>query len=172
MHQPIIESSVFQAFQRKDHQAFQIVYHQFYPLIYLVIYGVLGHQQMVEDAFQDTWMKIYQKAHTVKDRVKFQAWAVFVAKNTALNYLKKRQDVQDDDVLNMTAHEEERSPFDTWHQQCTSLENEIIAYKIVYDMTFDDIALLKGMSLSQVYKVYQTGLNKIKEDYTDEASTR
>jgi DNA-directed RNA polymerase specialized sigma24 family protein len=55
--------------------------------------------------------------------------------------------------------------FATWHHSLTDAENLIIAYKIVYEYTFEEIASLTNIPLTSVYKKYQAALTKLKKEY-------
>jgi RNA polymerase sigma factor (sigma-70 family) len=161
-----LKPDTFIALKRGDHGAFHEVYSQFKSLLYVVILGIVKNEATTEDLLQDTFLKIYQKAHTVRNIHQFKAWAVMVAKHTALNELKRRREEDWQDHFDQTiATPEPKSLFQTWHAHLTDQENLIIAYKIVYDIGFEDIAKLMDLSLSRVYNLYQQALNKLKEMY-------
>jgi RNA polymerase sigma-70 factor (ECF subfamily) len=162
----ILDPQTFSAFQRGDHQAFQIVYEQFRSLLYVVILSIVKHEATTEDLLQDTFVKIYQKGHLVRDPSKFQAWVVMIAKRTALNELKRnKEETWQDAYDNTPSREDGKSLFQTWHHNLSDEENLIVAYKIVYDLGFEDIATLMDASLSHVYKVYQQALKQLKVIY-------
>jgi RNA polymerase sigma-70 factor, ECF subfamily len=158
--------AVFLALKRGDHGAFHEVYAQYRSLLFVVILSVVRHEPTAEDLLQDTFLKIYQKAHTVRSLTQFKAWAVMVAKRTALNYLKKRGEDEWQDHYDQTvAGGEEKHLFQTWHANLSDEENLIIAYKIVYDLGFADIAKIMDVSMTAVYKRYQEALRKLKAVY-------
>ena len=161
-----LDPRTFAAFKRGDHGAFQDIYQQYKSLLYIIILSYVRHEPTAEDLLQDTFIKIYQKGHTVKQPEAFQAWAVMIAKRTALNELKRRKEevMSDEAALHLVASEE-RSLFQTWHRGLTDEENLIIAYKIVYDLGFEEIATLQDASLSHVYKIYQLAMEKLKVIY-------
>lgn len=161
-----LDINTFHAFQRGDHQAFQIVYEQYRSLLYVVIWSIVKHEATAEDLLQDTFLKIYQKGHLVREPSKFQAWMVMIAKRTALNELKRNKEESWQEVYNQTASREDgKGLFQTWHHNLTDEENLIIAYKIVYELSFEDITKLMNASLSHIYKVYQQALKKLKVVY-------
>jgi len=156
----------FLAFKRGDHGAFKEVYTQYRSLLFVVILGIVKHEATAEDLLQDSFLKIYQKAHTLRQADQFKAWAIMIAKRTALNHLKKRQEEAWEDHYDISAPSgETRSIFQTWHAHLSDEENLIIAYKIVYDLGFEDIAKIMDCSLSRVYKLYQQALGKLKAMY-------
>lgn len=162
-----LNPATFLALKRGDHDAFHEVYRQFRSLLFVVIMSIVKHQTAAEDVLQDTFLKIYQKAHTVKNCDHFQSWAVMVAKRTALNHLKTlREEVWQDHYDQTMVANESRSLFQTWHANLTDEENLVIAYKIVYDLGFLEISKLMNLPMTTTYKMYQVALKKLKVVYT------
>jgi DNA-directed RNA polymerase specialized sigma24 family protein len=112
---------------------------------------------------------VFENHRSVKNVATLTSWILIISKRTALNYLKKRTDESWNERYDqVVATETKTSPIDTWHRQLTTLENTILAYKVVYALTLEDIASLENMSVSQVYTVYQDALEKIRKDYEHE----
>jgi RNA polymerase sigma factor (sigma-70 family) len=162
----IIEWHTFQALKRGNHEAFHEVYQQYRSLLYVIILSIVKHEPTAEDLLQDTFLKIYQKVSTLKDPNKFQAWASMIAKHTALNELKrKKEEVWQDHYDQTSSGEDGKSLFQTWHKHLSDQENLVIAYKIVYELGFEDISKLMDVSLSNVHHLYEQALDKLKVMY-------
>lgn len=78
--------------QTGDEKAFQILFQNSYKKLEKVCYSVLKHPEDVEDALQETYLKIYRnfsgkKGAPLKDPDKFLPWAERIAKNTSITYL-------------------------------------------------------------------------------------
>ncbi len=161
-----IDLKTFQAFQKGNHEAFHLVYERYRSLLYIVILSIVKDEPTAEDLLQDTFLKIYQKANTIKDYQKFQAWAVMIAKNLAINELKKKkEEAWQETYDNVAMREDGKGLFQTWHKHLTDQENLVIAYKIVYDLGFEDIQKLMDLSLSNTHHLYQQALEKLKIMY-------
>jgi RNA polymerase sigma-70 factor (ECF subfamily) len=161
-----IEWHTFQALKRGNHEAFHEVYQQFRSLLYVIILSIVKHEPTAEDLLQDTFLKIYQKVSTLKDPDKFQAWASMIAKHTALNELKRKKEEVWQEQYDQTSSEEDgKSLFQTWHKHLSDQENLVIAYKIVYELGFEDISKLMDVSLSNVHHLYAQALDKLKVMY-------
>jgi RNA polymerase sigma-70 factor (ECF subfamily) len=161
-----IEWHTFQALKRGNHEAFHEVYQQFRSLLYVIILSIVKHEPTAEDLLQDTFLKIYQKVSTLKDPDKFQAWASMIAKHTALNELKRKKEEVWQEQYDQTSSEEDgKSLFQTWHKHLSDQENLVIAYKIVYELGFEDISKLMDISLSNVHHLYEQALDKLKVMY-------
>ena len=73
-----------------DHGAFEELYSCSYQAVHIVILTMIrADEDTVADLIQDTYLKIYQRLDQLEDPEKFRAWAKQIAKNTALDYLKK-----------------------------------------------------------------------------------
>jgi|688.fasta_scaffold18754_2 RNA polymerase sigma factor (sigma-70 family) len=158
---------VIKALQKGDTQAFQTFYDGYKDLLYLIIVSIVKHEENAKDLLQETLLTIYQKRHTLRDPLKLKSWVTLIAKNHALNYLKKKRELEWEesyDLLAVTPLDESRL-FATWHHSLTDAENLIIAYKIVYEYTFEEIASLTNIPLTSVYKKYQAALTKLKKEY-------
>jgi len=161
-----IEWQTFQAFKRGNHEAFHEIYQQYRSLLYVIILSIVKHVPTAEDLLQDTFLKIYQKASTLKDPQKFQAWASMIAKHTALNELKRKKEEAWQEHYDQTSSGEDgKSLFQTWHNHLNDQENLVIAYRIVYELGFEDIAKLMDLSLSNVHHLYKQALDKLKVMY-------
>ena len=158
---------IIQALQKGDPHAFQTFYDAYRDLLYVIIFSIVKHEENTKDVLQETLMTIYQKRQTLRDPLKLKSWVTLIARNQALNFIKKKREQEWEDgyeVLAFTQLEESRM-FATWHQSLTDLQNVIIAYKIVYEYTFEEIAELLSMPLTTVYKHYQSALSRLKKEY-------
>ena len=161
-----IEWPTFQALKRGNHEAFHEIYQQYRSLLYVIILSIVKHEPTAEDLLQDTFIKIYQKVSTLKDPLKFQAWATMIAKHTALNELKRKKEEAWQEQYDQTSSGEDgKILFQTLHKHLSDQENLVIAYKIVYELGFEDIAKLMDVSLSNIHHLYQQALDKLKVMY-------
>jgi RNA polymerase sigma-70 factor (ECF subfamily) len=167
-----IDQSTINAFKKGHHGAFQIIYDQYKDLLFVIVIAIIKDEEITKDVLQDTWLKVYQQARTLKDANKLQAWLVLIARNTALNYLKKKKDESWQDYYDESrASQEESSLFQTWHANLNDEDNLIIAYKVVYDMPFQDIATWLHRPLSYIYKRYQGAIKTLKKEYEKQNKT-
>jgi RNA polymerase sigma-70 factor (ECF subfamily) len=158
---------IIKAFQKGDSIAFQTFYDVYKDLLFLIIISIIKHEENAKDVLQDTLLIIYQKRQTLNDPTKLKSWVALIAKNQALNFLKKKKESEWEERFDQMAITplEESHMFATWHHSLTDLENLLVAYKIVYDYTFEDIASLTDLPLTTVYKKYQAAMNKLKKEY-------
>jgi len=166
-----LPTSVIQDLKRGDDTAFAIVYAQYRALLYFIIVSIVKNEEDAKDILQDTFLKIYENIGTLRDDSAFHGWVSGIAKNLALNHLKadRHEAELSESLLDVIGKEDEHFHFlQDWNAGLTDSENAIIAYKIVYDYTFKEIAEFLNTPLSTVYMVYKTALTKLKKSYKKE----
>jgi RNA polymerase sigma factor (sigma-70 family) len=153
-----------------DEEAFNEIYNKYRQLLYLIILNITGDLETSKDLLQDTFIKIYQQASNLRKMGKFHSWAISIAKNTALNYQKKMKEMQltDQQASLIVDEENNRQLFDTWHSFLDDRLNLIIAYRIVYELTFNEISSLMDEPITTIYKSYRLALGKLRDHYRKE----
>jgi RNA polymerase sigma-70 factor (ECF subfamily) len=137
--------------------------------IYAVAYSVLRDFSLSDDAVQDTYLKIVDKAHTYTKGSNAKAWILTVARNIALDILKHRRfEVQTDRIAEIRVRFDE-SAFVTSLAIKEALDNlddeerQIVTLKIYSGFKHKDIADLLGITAESAKKKYQRALIKLKE---------
>src|SRR5690554_2917500 len=86
----LLEKSM-EKLKQGDTSSFDIIYDQTYKLVYYIIYQILKDKMVSEDIMQDVYIKVYQKISMYQENTSPKAWISKIAKNLALNELKRRQ---------------------------------------------------------------------------------
>lgn len=66
------------------------IYEKYHRLVMWIVYGILGDQNLAEEAFQTTFYSVAKNVHKFDDS-KIKSYVSVTAHNTALKYLKKHQ---------------------------------------------------------------------------------
>jgi RNA polymerase sigma-70 factor (ECF subfamily) len=80
-----VEPAVLAAFQRRDPEAVRAMYREYGRLVYAVAYRVLGRQDLVEDAVQQTFVRAWQAADRIDVDRDPAAWLATIARRTAID---------------------------------------------------------------------------------------
>jgi RNA polymerase sigma factor (sigma-70 family) len=163
--------SVIAGLKNGDATSFSIVYANYRALLFFIIVSIVKDEEDAKDILQDTFVKILENVSTLRDNGKFHGWVSGIAKNMALNHLKAKHQTLElsDPLLDVIGREDEHFHFlQDWNAGLSDTENTIIAYKIVYDFTFQEIARQLHTPLSSVYKIYREALGKLKKSYPKE----
>lgn len=98
--------------QKKDESALSRLYDKYSGAIYGVIIRMCKDEAQAQELLQDTFMTIWAKSHQFNpDKGRFYTWAYRIAKNKTLNYLRKDQElIQNEDLSVFKNRKEEVRP--------------------------------------------------------------
>jgi RNA polymerase sigma-70 factor, ECF subfamily len=74
----------------KDQKFFEILTQRHLGALYNFVFKYIHTIAETEDVTQETFLKIWKNIHKFDNRFKFKTWAYTIAKNTALDALKKK----------------------------------------------------------------------------------
>lgn len=74
----------------KDHKAFALLMQRHRNRVYRTLVCILRNEEDALDVLQDTFIKVYQSIHQLKNPQFFSSWVQRIAVRLAINHLKKR----------------------------------------------------------------------------------
>lgn len=155
------------SFINGDESSFDLIYHETKKGVYLSIYSIVKEKNTIEDLMQDTYMKAINALNFYTIGTNFKAWISRIARNNALNYIKrkKREEIIDSDERpDVYGSVSENYFLDFATRNLNDVEKDIIIYKIILDLKFREIAETMDLPLGTVYWNYRNAINKIKEE--------
>jgi len=79
-------------FQEGDEEAFADLYERYHPRIFTFCLRMMSNNEtLAGDAFQETFIKIYQRAEQFRMGTNVIGWMLMVARNTCLNMLRAQK---------------------------------------------------------------------------------
>ena len=123
---------------------------------------------------QDTYMKAIKSLDYYTLSTNFKAWISRIARNNALNYVKRRnreEIIDSDERPDVFGTTSENYFLDFATRSLTEIEKDIVIYKIVLDLKFREIAEVMELPLGTVYWNYKNAINKMKEEIRNEVYT-
>jgi RNA polymerase sigma-70 factor (ECF subfamily) len=72
-------------------EAFEELIRRHSRLVYRALSAILGNQDQAQDAMQDVMLSAYEHIAGFQSRSKFSTWLVSIARNKAIEYLRKRK---------------------------------------------------------------------------------
>jgi RNA polymerase sigma-70 factor (ECF subfamily) len=77
-------------------------------LVYLT-----GRRELAEDLFQETWIRVLERGHQFNDKYAFSTWLFSVARNLAIDHLRRKQPASLDGLMNGKDNDNnDAAPFD------------------------------------------------------------
>lgn len=156
-----------------DKTALREIYEEYIGYIYSVIYQVVLNKEDAEDVTSEFFIKLWRLADTYQSRDGHKAWIATIARNMAIDLLRKKkrevlvEDFVDSVSENASAEDVEgdvlsdmslRAALDTLKPN----EREIVNMKIMGELTFQEIADLLRQPLGTVTWRYQNALKKLR----------
>ncbi|PLX33021.1 MAG: hypothetical protein C0600_01190 [Ignavibacteria bacterium] len=84
------DGELLSAFQRGNERAYAELYRRRHLEIYrFILHFLHGDEDMAADMFQETFIKVYNNAHTLRDSNTVRSWMYTIARNSCLNVLKR-----------------------------------------------------------------------------------
>lgn len=85
-------------FQKGEERGFVALYVRRQAEVYTFCLRLAaGDRDLASDVFQDTWIKVYRKAHTFREGTNVLGWMYTIARTTFLNHRRQRTNVSLDD---------------------------------------------------------------------------
>ena len=150
--------------------AVSVIYKYMQRQIFATAYSLLCDFSLAEDATQDTFVKIIERASFYKVGTSAKAWMLTVARNVALDMLRHRKFEMPDENIDVDVSER----FDE-HSVVLSLEvkaaldsldeddRQIVTLKAYSGLRHSEIAQIMGITTEAAKKKYQRAIAKMKE---------
>jgi RNA polymerase sigma-70 factor (ECF subfamily) len=136
--------------------------------LYRFLVRLVRDPATAEDLFQQTWVRIIEKIGSYDSRRNFEAWLFAIARNLAIDHLRRMRevslDVADDsgqapvdrlisdrrDVLGQLLEFERGALLASTIQELPAIHREILTLRFEEDMKLEQIAEVAGIPLSTV----------------------
>jgi RNA polymerase sigma-70 factor (ECF subfamily) len=154
--------------------SFTEIVNRYIKIIYNFIYRLIGNEKVAEDLTQEVFLKAWKNIKGFDTEKSFRTWIFSIARNTAIDYLRKRKDVpisafdteDEENIIENTLIDEELKPDEIYALS----ENKIHIEKILNELTIiqKQVVLLKymnEMSLSEVAEVMKIPLDTAKSHH-------
>jgi RNA polymerase sigma-70 factor (ECF subfamily) len=146
-----------------DKEAFQLLFRKHQNWVYSKVYRILRNPQDTEEVFQDIFLKVWQRIDKWNSEIgSFQAWLNEVAKNTALDAVRKRKRIRE---MLESMEDESKVPMMNYESPILSPDKqvEIQEARRLIDQALDEISKpnhriawilrhLEGLSISEICK--------------------
>ncbi len=91
-HNNIKDESLIENFLNGDELHFNILYNRYKNQLYAYLNRFLSNQgTLVDDIFQQTWIKVIHKLDKYNNQKKFLSWVIQIAHNLAIDYFRKEK---------------------------------------------------------------------------------
>jgi RNA polymerase sigma-70 factor (ECF subfamily) len=71
-------------------ETFNTLYETYYKQVYYSAFSVIRDHFLAQDVVQETFVKVFRRFNTFKDKAKKDAWLKVISRNTAIDLYRKR----------------------------------------------------------------------------------
>ena len=156
-----------------DRSALRVIYEEYVGYIYSIVYQVVLNREDAEDVTSEFFIKLWKLADTYKSRKGHKAWLTTIARNMAIDLLRKnKREILTEDFADSAAENVFDDSVESDVLSDISLkaaldvlkpaEREIVNMKIMGDLTFQEIADILKQPMGTVTWRYQNAVKKLR----------
>ncbi|MFA6252312.1 MAG: sigma-70 family RNA polymerase sigma factor [Candidatus Paceibacterota bacterium] len=87
------DEKLVEFFLSGEKESFEVLVFRYFKIIYNFCYRYVGDQNIAEDITQETFVKVWKNISRFDKSKKFKTWIFQIAKNTCIDYLRKKKSI-------------------------------------------------------------------------------
>lgn len=153
-----------------DREALRLLYIRYSGNVYGYVRSIVADEKEAEDLTQQVFMKLMTVIVKYEDRgVPFSGWLLRLARNVALDHLRRRRPTPTEDVLGADSHDDEgaRERARDLHEALASLPEEqrsVMIMRHVVGLSPPEIAACMGRSESSIHGLHHRGRRALQQE--------
>ena len=166
--------------RRGDPDAFDALLARYQNRLYRYLLRLTANPAAAEDLFQDTWLKVLTRIHRYDERRPFEPWLFSVARNLAIDHLRKASPASLDEplesgearsaqlaatapgTLERLLEREQHGLLERRLTELPMLYREALSLRFEEEMPFEEIAQVLSAPLSTVKSRVQRALAQLR----------
>lgn len=174
---------LIQKYLNGDKSSFDELIDIYLKTIFNFTYRLIGNGKDAEDITQEIFLKVWKSIKKFDIEKSFKAWIFSIAKNTCIDYLRKRKDIpmsafDDEDGGNFIQDnleteepsseekivlKENKKLIDETLKELSIIQREIIIMKYVNELSLSEVADIMNMSKDTVKSHHRRALLKMRD---------
>lgn len=162
------DNELISNFINDDYASLEVLINRYKNKIYGYILFNVKRQQLAEDIFQDTFVKVIRSLKQGKyvENGKFASWVMRIAKNLIIDYFRKEKnmntvatgdtkvdvfnsiELSDDNVESLMIHEQILSDVKSLIEELPEDQKQVVTMRLYQDLSFKEIADLTGVGIN------------------------
>ena len=163
----IVCEDAIEAISKGDREALSVIYDSMSRMIFSVALAVTESRADAEDVLQDTMIGIVRSAHTYKKGSNPRAWILSLARNRAIDMVRKRKhSIPLEEIEHLPDPLQEPSRANGALELLKPLcerDRQLVMLRLHHELSFEEIATALGISLSAAQKRYQRAIQKLQK---------
>ena len=167
--------------RRGDPDAFDALLARYQNRLYRYLVRLTANPAVAEDLFQETWLKVITRIHRYDERRPIEPWLFAVARNLAIDHLRKaspesldepsesgetriaRLGADEPGSLECLLEQERRGLLERKLEELPALYREALSLRFEEEMTFEEIAEVLSAPVSTVKSRVQRALSTLRK---------
>jgi RNA polymerase sigma-70 factor (ECF subfamily) len=166
-----------------DENAINVLINRHLKLVYNFSYKLVGNAEDAEEITQETFVKIWKNIEKYKKGQSFKAWLMKIARNTAIDLLRKKKSFSFSDFetstgenllvdtladsepgpMELTARSHDGNFLNDILENLSQIYKEVIVLRYQDGMTFEEIAKFLDKPLDTVKSQHRRALIRIRQ---------
>ena len=149
-----------------NQEAIEKVYLEYKNLMYFVIAAYVKNQDDCDDVLSEAFLKAVEHKDQLKDPTKLKSFLCSIAKNKAIDFMKKNRALPSSDLIEEIYGEEERSnPVLNMIEPLLSNKETIIVYlRAIHSYSWEEIVEETGIPESSARRIYSIAKEKLRKE--------
>ena len=169
MTQTQFEASIAKI-QRGDKDGLKEIYEAYISYIYTIVLGLVGNRENAEDVTSEFFIKLWTIADVYQNNGTHKAWLATVARNMALDFIRKnKREIPTEEFADETSREEtpEQEVVGELSVQealatLSEAERQVVDMKVLGEMSFREISEALHIPMGTVTWRYQNAIKKLR----------
>ncbi len=162
------DQDLVQAYIKGDHSAIEVLINRHRSKVYTYILLTIKNQQLADDLFQETFIKVIQslRAGKYKDNGKFLSWVIRIAHNLVIDHFRKEKQMNaisnddseidlfnskkfsDDNIEELIVNSQIKSEIRTLINELPNDQREVVLLRHYGNLSFKEIADQTNVSIN------------------------
>ena len=142
------------------------VYEEYKNLMYFVIANYISLPEDCEDVLSESFIKAVNHRRDLKDPSKIKSFLTTIARNTALDFLKKSKEIVNSEVVEEMYGEQDQYNvmLNLLEPLLTNKETIVTYYRAVFEYSWSEIVELTGIPESSARAIYASAKEKLRKE--------
>ena len=160
-----ISKQVVQSFILGNEDAIGKVYDEYKNLMYFIIASYISLPEDCEDVLSESFIKAMNHRTELKDPNNIKSFLASIARNTALDFLKKSKEVPTDLIDDMYGTTDQYNVMlNLLEPLLTNKETIVVYYRAVFSYSWAEIVELTGIKESTARAIYASAKEKLRRE--------
>lgn len=146
-----------------NQEAAEKVYFSYRNLMYFVIASYVKNRDDCDDILSESFVRLLASRNEEKDIKNLKSYCAAIARNQALDFLRKQKELSDyDDAY--YGNEEPSQVFMELEPLLSKKQLLVLYYKAVFGYKWDEISKMTGIPNSSLRAIYKEAKDKIRKE--------